>query len=324
MSSPKTERIAKVIARSGLCSRRDAERWIGYGRVSVNGKVLTSAALNVTPDDTIEVDGNPLPERDRTRLWLYHKPRGLVVSTRDGRGRQTVFETLPKDLPRLQPVGRLDINTEGLLLLTNDGGLKRVLELPSTGWLRRYRVRVHGKIKLDMLDKLKEGMTVDGVHYGPIHATIDREKGANAWLTMVLREGKNREIKVVLEAFDLQVTRLIRVSYGPFQLADLAEGDIIEVRGRYLRDQLGQKLANAAQADFQTPIVHSDKPKTKQKKNTSPSKVTPPQGKRPTRLKPGQMPEAIAHTPSRPKSKKPRQTSQIISNKSQKPKGKKR
>jgi 23S rRNA pseudouridine2605 synthase len=250
-----TERVAKVIARAGLCSRRDAEDWIAAGRVSVNGAVIASPALNVTGQDSISVDGKPLPVRERTRLFLYHKPADLVTTNDDPQGRPTIFDALPKDLPRLLTVGRLDIGTEGLLLLTNDGGLARVLELPETGWLRRYRVRAHGEVRQDQLDSLRSGLTVDGIHYGPIEATLDRTQGANVWLTFSIREGKNREVRNVLGAIGLQVNRLIRVSFGPFQLADLAEGEVEEVKTRILREQLGDRVAQSAGCDFSGPIV---------------------------------------------------------------------
>lgn len=240
------ERIAKRIARSGLCSRRDAERLIGEGRVSVNGRRLDSPAVNVADKDRITVDGRALPEAEPTRLWRYHKPKGLVTSTRDPQGRPVVFDRLPETLPRVVAVGRLDFNTEGLLLLTNDGGLARVLELPSTAWLRRYRVRAHGAVTQEQLDALKEGVTIDGIAYGAIEARLERQQGAKVWLDFALREGKNREVKKVLESLGLAVNRLIRVSYGPFMLRDLAPGAAEEIKPRILRDQLGRRLAEAA------------------------------------------------------------------------------
>lgn len=251
------ERIAKVIARAGLCSRRDAEAWVEAGRVSVNGEVLKSPAYNVTDKDDIRVDGQPLGERERTRLWLFHKPRGLVTTSHDPEGRPTIFGVLPDDMPRVVTIGRLDINTEGLLLLTNDGGLARILELPSTGWLRRYRVRANGETDQAVLDTLREGVEIDGVNYAGIEAQLDRVQGSNVWLTMGLREGKNREVKRVLEHIGLQVNRLIRVSFGPFQLGDLPDGDIEEVRTRTLREQLGPVLAAEANVDFEGPVTAS-------------------------------------------------------------------
>ncbi|ACK51791.1 RNA-binding S4 domain protein [Methylocella silvestris BL2] len=250
------ERIAKVIARAGACSRRDAETLISEGRVALNGAILISPAINVGPDDVILIDGAPLAERARTRLFLFHKPRGLVTTEHDPEGRPTVFDYVREhspEAPRLVSIGRLDINTEGLLLLTNDGGLARVLELPATGWARRYRVRAKGSIDQPTLDRLRQGVTVEGVDYAQIEATLDRIQGANCWLTMSLREGKNREIKRVLEHLGLEVNRLIRLSYGPFQLADLEEGKVEEVRTRVLRDQLGAALAEAAAVDFVGP-----------------------------------------------------------------------
>ncbi|SHL19199.1 23S rRNA pseudouridine2605 synthase [Bradyrhizobium lablabi] len=248
------ERIAKVVSRAGLASRRDAEEWIVQGRVTVNGRVINSPALDVTENDVITVDGKPLPPRERTRLFLFHKPRGLMTTHADPEGRPTVFDNLPEGLPRLISIGRLDFNTEGLLLLTNDGGLARALELPDTGWLRRYRVRAHGEVTQAQLDELKRGVEVDGVKYGPIDATLERDQGANVWLVFAIREGKNREVRNVMAHLGLEVNRLIRVSYGPFQLAELAEGAVEEVKTRVLRDQLGEKIAALAGADFNRPM----------------------------------------------------------------------
>ena len=250
-----SERIAKRLARAGIASRRDAETMIAAGRITVNGKVLESPAFNVTRTDVITVDGKPLPPIERTRVWLYHKRAGLVTTNRDPEGRPTVFDNLPEGMPRVLSVGRLDINTEGLLLLTNDGGLARVLELPSTGWVRKYRVRAHGKITQNELDTLKNGIAIDGVFYGSVDAFLEREQGSNVWLSVALREGKNREVKNILGALGLSVTRLIRVSFGPFQLADLEEGAVRELKGRTLRDQLGERLIEEANADFDLPII---------------------------------------------------------------------
>ncbi|MER9368715.1 pseudouridine synthase [Mesorhizobium sp. M0518] len=256
------ERIAKRLARAGLASRRDAEELIAAGRVKVNGRALTSPAFNVMPDDIIHLDGMEIPPIERTRLFLFHKPAGVVTTNRDPEGRKTVFDVLPAELPRLMTIGRLDINTEGLLLLTNDGGLSRVLELPATGWLRRYRVRVHGKVEESALAGLREGIAVDGVFYGAIEATLDREQGTNAWLTIGLREGKNREVRNILGSLGLDVTRLIRISYGPFQLDDLAEGHVLEIKGRVLRDQLGERLVEESGANFDADVTKpfSNKP----------------------------------------------------------------
>jgi 23S rRNA pseudouridine2605 synthase len=233
------ERIAKVLARAGVCSRREAERWIREGRVSVDGRVLATPAVTVEAASDIRIDGKPLPIPERRRLWRYHKPAGLVTSHRDEKGRPTVFDALPKDLPRLISVGRLDLNSQGLLLLTNDGGLARRLELPSTGWVRRYKVRVHGEAQPEQLAALAKGITIKGVVYGPINATLEREQGSNAWIAMALREGKNREVRRVLEHLGLQVTRLIRLSYGPFQLGNLPRGEVDEVPRKVLAEQLG-------------------------------------------------------------------------------------
>jgi 23S rRNA pseudouridine2605 synthase len=252
------ERIAKVIARAGLASRREAEAWIEAGRVSVNGAAIRSPALNVGANDRVAVDGKPLPERERTRLFLFHKPRGLVTTSADPEGRPTIFGGLPKDMPRVVTVGRLDMNTEGLLLLTNDGGLARALELPATGWLRRYRVRAYGKVLQHRLDGLRNGIIVDGIRYGAIEATLDREQGDNAWITFAMREGKNREIRNVLGELGLKVNRLIRLSYGPFQLGELPAGAVEEIKTRQLREQLGERLAAMAGADFAGPIVERE------------------------------------------------------------------
>jgi 23S rRNA pseudouridine2605 synthase len=244
------ERIAKAVARAGLASRRDAEEWIVQGRVTVNGRVINSPALDITASDVVAVDGKPLPPRERTRLFLYHKPRGLMTTHADPEGRPTVFDHLPEGLPRLISIGRLDFNTEGLLLLTNDGGLARVLELPDTGWLRRYRVRAHGEVTQSQLDQLKDGVEVDGVKYGSIDATLERDQGANVWLVFAIREGKNREVRNVLAHLGLEVNRLIRLSYGPFQLGEIAEGAVEEIKTRVLREQLGEKVIAQAGAEF--------------------------------------------------------------------------
>ncbi len=233
------DRIAKVLARAGVASRREAERMIEAGRVSVNGKRIDSPALNVIATDTIMVDDKPLSEPEPPRLWLYHKPIGLVTSARDEKGRSTVFDSLPEDMPRVISVGRLDINSEGLLLLTNDGGIKRKLELPSTGWLRRYRVRINGRPKDEDFAPLRKGLVIGGERFQPMTVTLDRQQGANAWLTIGLREGKNREIRRAIEDLGFAVNRLIRVSYGPFQLGQLKEGEVEEVRRKVMRDQLG-------------------------------------------------------------------------------------
>lgn len=237
--TPKGDRIAKVLARAGIASRREAERMIEAGQVSVNGKVITSPALNVTAADRIVANGKPVGAPEASRLWLYHKPTGLVTSASDEKGRRTVFDSLPGDMPRVMSVGRLDLNSEGLLLLTNDGGIKRKLELPSTGWLRKYRVRVKGAPDEAALEKMRKGLTVDGERFQGMEVSLDRAQGANAWLTVGLREGKNREIRRAMEAVGMTVNRLIRVSYGPFQLGNLKAGEVEEIRPRVMKDQLG-------------------------------------------------------------------------------------
>ncbi|MFT7596050.1 MAG: 23S rRNA pseudouridine2605 synthase [Paracoccaceae bacterium] len=238
-SPPPGDRIAKVLSRAGVASRREAERMIEAGRVTVNNRVIDSPALNVTASDKITVDGKPMREPEPARLWLYHKPPGLVTTTNDEKGRKTIFDDLPEDLPRVMSVGRLDLNSEGLLLLTNDGGIKRKLELPSTGWLRKYRVRINGRPKDEDFAPLRRGLVVDGERFQPMNVTLDRQQGANAWLTIGLREGKNREIRRAIEDIGLTVNRLIRVSYGPFQLGTLKPGEVEELRRRVMRDQLG-------------------------------------------------------------------------------------
>jgi len=231
--------VAKFLARAGVCSRRDAERLIAEGRVKLNGKVLDTPAVKVTAKDRVSVDGRPIGAAEPTRLWRYHKPSGLVTTHRDPAGRATVFEHLPKDMPRVISVGRLDLSSEGLLLLTNDGALARRLELPANGWLRRYRARAFGRVEQAELDRLKDGITVDGVRYGPIEAKLERA-AANSWITLSLSEGKNREVRRVLEALGLKVNRLIRIAYGPFQLGTLAPGAVEEIPRKALKEQLGK------------------------------------------------------------------------------------
>ena len=237
--SERGERIAKVMARAGVCSRRDAEKLIADGRVALNGQPVKSPALNVDADALITVDGKPIPSAAPTKLWRYHKPAGLVTSHRDPEGRPTVFERLPPNMPRAISVGRLDINSEGLLLLTNDGALARQLELPSQGWVRRYRVRLFGNVTQADLNKLAKGVTIDGVRYGPVTAELERTKTSNAWAMVSLKEGKNREVKRLMEHLGLKVSRLIRVSFGPFHLGHLTEGAVDEIPGKVWREQLG-------------------------------------------------------------------------------------
>jgi 23S rRNA pseudouridine2605 synthase len=240
------ERIAKMLARAGVCSRRDAERLIAEGAVRVNGKLLDTPAYKVAPGDVVRVNGREIGAAEPTRVWRYHKPSGLVTTHRDPAGRPTVFERLPDDLPRVISVGRLDLTSEGLLLLTNDGALARAMELPATGWVRRYRVRAFGSITQEELDKLRKGVTVDGVKYGPIEATLEVAERSNPWLAVAIREGKNREIRRVLEAVGLKVNRLIRIAYGPFQLGKLAPGAVEEVTGKVMRDQMGGLMPDLA------------------------------------------------------------------------------
>lgn len=239
-SPAKGERIAKMIAHAGLCSRRTAEQWIADGRVTLNGKALSSPAVTVGETDRIAVDGKPLPVRPASKLWRYHKPPGLLTTHRDPEGRPTLFDRLPGELGRVISVGRLDFTSEGLLLLTNDGDLARHLELPATGWARRYRVRVFGLVDEQALGQLQQGTTVEGVRYGAIAANLDRAQGPNSWLTLTLREGKNREVRKVLEHVGLTVNRLIRTSYGPFQLGTLGRGEVAAVPPKVLREQLGK------------------------------------------------------------------------------------
>jgi 23S rRNA pseudouridine2605 synthase len=235
------ERVAKFMARAGICSRRDAEKLIAEGRVKLNGRVLDTPAVKVTAKDKLIVDNRPVAAAEATRLWRYHKPSGLVTTHRDPAGRPTVFERLPPDLPRVISVGRLDLTSEGLLLLTNDGALARRLELPANGWLRRYRARAFGRITQEELDGLKDGVTIDGVRYGAVEATLESGRAANVWIAVSISEGKNREVRRVLEALGLKVNRLIRIAYGPFQLGLLKPGEVDEISGKVLRDQLGEK-----------------------------------------------------------------------------------
>ncbi|MEV8466571.1 pseudouridine synthase [Fluviibacterium sp. DFM31] len=262
--TPPGDRIAKVLARAGIASRRDAEKLIAAGRVTLNGKRITSPAVNVMPSDRITFDGKPVEEAEPTRLWLYHKPSGLVTTERDEKDRPTVFQNLPEDMPRVMSVGRLDLNSEGLLLLTNDGEIKRKLELPATGWVRKYRVRVKGAPTDDTLEPLRKGITVDGERFQPMSVQLDRQQASNAWLTVGLREGRNREIRRAMGAVGLDVNRLIRVSYGPFQLGELKAGKVEEVKPRVVRDQLGLGPA---------------RPKPQRSRRDDPAS-TPPAGKR--------------------------------------------
>lgn len=257
------ERIAKVLARRGVASRRDVERMIEAGRIAVDGRVIHSPALNVTDRHNITVDGQPVAEAEPPRLWRYHKPAGRVTTARDEKGRSTIFDDIPPNLPRMMPIGRLDLTSEGLLLLTNDGAIKRRLELPTTGWLRKYRVRVKGAPTDAVLAPLRAGITIEGEKFQPMEVTLDRQQGRNAWLTIGLREGKNREIRRAMESLDLQVNRLIRVSYGPFRLGDLKSGELAEVKPKILQDQLG--LDKEAQPKKRTQKRRASGPQTRTK-----------------------------------------------------------
>lgn len=297
---PPGDRIAKVLARAGIASRRDAERLIAEGRVTVNGRKVDSPALNVTEADRITFDGKPVDPPEAPRLWRYHKPLGLVTSARDEKGRKTVFDALPDGMPRVMSIGRLDLNSEGLLLLTNDGGIKRRLELPSTGWLRRYRVRVNGTPTEDMLLPLRAGIEVEGERFQPMDVRLDRQQGANAWLTVGLREGRNREIRRALGAIGLTVNRLLRIGYGPFRLGELKPGEVEEVKGRVLRDQLG--------LDADHPPATQVKPKPRRRK----ADPAPGGGAKPGRSRaakpaatPGDRPQPGGRS-SRPAGRKPR------------------
>ena len=265
-ATPPGDRIAKVLSRAGVASRREAERMIELGRVSVNGRKIDSPALNVTDADKIAVDGKPIKSAEPPRLWLYHKPTGLVTTNSDEKGRETIFDHLPEDLPRVMTVGRLDLNSEGLLLLTNDGALKRRMELPSTGWLRRYRVRINGRPTDETFEPLRKGLVVDGERFQPMIVSLDRQQGSNAWVTVGLREGKNREVRRAMLDLGLAVNRLIRVSYGPFQLGDLKVGAVEEIRPKVLRDQLG----------LESPKTDTPNTPQKPKKPTRPGKPGKP------------------------------------------------
>ncbi|MDF2234011.1 pseudouridine synthase [Albimonas sp. CAU 1670] len=288
-SGPRTERLARRLARAGVASRRMAEEIILAGRVRVNGKPVDTPAFNVEPGDKVELDGAALPDAEPPRMWRYHKPSGLVTSEADEKGRATVFDRLPADLPRVMTVGRLDLNSEGLLLLTNDGDLKRRLELPSTGWLRKYRVRVHGTPDDKALEPLRRGVEVDGERFQPMTVTLDRQQGANAWLTVGLREGRNREVRRALSAVGFDVSRLIRVSYGPFLLGDLPAGEVEEIRPKVLRDQLGLPAAEVERPEPRAarPAPDEGAPRAKGPR-PAPRRAEEPAGRKPGAGKPGQ------------------------------------
>lgn len=236
------ERLAKFMARSGVCSRRDAEELIKQKRVTVNGEIIDTPAFKVEGSEKILLDGEKLPEIEQTRLWLYHKPAGFLTTHKDTEARATVFDHLPAGLPRVISVGRLDLNSEGLLLLTNNGELSRKLELPENGWSRRYKVRVHGFVNKNKLADLAKGATVDGINYGPVKAELESQNGTNSWLIVTLNEGKNREVRKLMKSIGLEVARLIRLSYGPFQLGNLKKGEVREVPQKVLKEQLGSKI----------------------------------------------------------------------------------
>jgi 23S rRNA pseudouridine2605 synthase len=283
-TTPAGERIAKVLSRAGIASRREAERLIELGEVKVNGKTITSPALNVTAADKITVRGEPVGQPEPPRLWLYYKPEGLVTSAADEKGRDTVFDHLPEDMPRVMSVGRLDLNSEGLLLLTNDGELKRRLELPSTGWLRKYRVRVKGNPTEPEIEPLRKGITVEGDRFQPMEVKIDRHQGANAWLTVGLREGKNREIRRAMTHIGLTVNRLIRVSYGPFRLNEMKPGEVEEIKPRILREQLGLADDDADGPKARPPVRRSLAPKPGKQAERQADTLAKPKA----RLKPGE------------------------------------
>lgn len=265
------ERIAKRLARAGVASRREVERMVAAGRVSVNGEVLESPAFNVVPSDRILVDNKPVAAAEPARLWRYYKPKGLVSTNSDEKGRETIFDRLPDDLPRVMTVGRLDLNSEGLLLLTNDGELKRKLELPSTGWVRKYRVRVNGYPTDETLKPLRQGVTVDGERFQPMQVVLDRQQGANAWLTIGLREGKNREIRRAIESINMTVNRLIRISYGPFQLGDMKLSEVEEIRPKILRDQLGIERT----VEVEHKVAPTEKPRAPRVRQVRPGSASP-------------------------------------------------
>ncbi|WP_425043739.1 pseudouridine synthase [Primorskyibacter sp. S87] len=275
--TPPGDRIAKVLARAGIASRREAERMIEAGRVTVNGRAIDSPALNVTEQDRIAVDGKLVDPPEPPRMWLYHKPPGLVTTHKDEQGRKTIFDALPEDMPRVMSVGRLDLNSEGLLILTNDGGIKRKLELPSTGWLRRYRVRINGRPDDSAFDPLRKGLVIGAEAFQPMTVTLDRQQGANAWLTVGLREGKNREIRRAMEDIGFAVNRLIRVSYGPFQLGQLKSGEIEELRAKLVRDQLGLTRDDMTGAEPEhRPTPQRNRGKAGSKPGSDPRKKTSP------------------------------------------------